>query len=135
MATSISELRGGSKELIGKLKGQGINNIDQLLAASKTRAARASLAQTVGVDSQVMLELANRADLARIKGIAGVFSDLLEEAGVDTVRELANRSAESLQAKLKTVNKEKKTSGRTPTAEMVSEWVQQAKSLPKTLEY
>lgn len=34
-----------------------------------------------------MLELANRADLARICAIAWVFGDLLQCAGVDTVKE------------------------------------------------
>lgn len=46
------------------------------------------MADCAGVAVEAMLELANRADLARIKGIAGVYSDLLEEAGVDTIKEL-----------------------------------------------
>jgi predicted flap endonuclease-1-like 5' DNA nuclease len=135
MPKSIDELRGASKDLVSKLKEQGISDVEQLLAAAKTTAARTSLAKTVGVDAKMILELANKADLARIKGVAGAFSDLLEEAGVDTVKELASRVPTSLAAKLETVNKEKKISGRMPTADMVTDWISQAKALPKTLEY
>ena len=47
-----------------------------------------------------MLELVNRADLARIKGIGEVYSNLLENAGVDTVLELSKRVPANLHAKL-----------------------------------
>ena len=83
----------------------------------------------------MILELANRADLARISGIAGVFSDLLEHAGVDTVKELATRNPDNLHAKLLEINAAKKLSGRAPSQGMVKDWVAQAKALPKLLEY
>jgi predicted flap endonuclease-1-like 5' DNA nuclease len=70
-----------------------------------------------------------------IKGVAGAFSDMLENAGVDTVKELAGRVPENLQAKLAEVNEKMKLSQRTPTIDMVADWVKQAKVLPKTLEY
>jgi hypothetical protein len=63
------------------------------------------------------------------------FSDLLENAGVDTVKELAGRVPENLQAKLVEVNEKMKLSQRIPTVEMVTDWVKQAKALLKTLEY
>ena len=87
------------------------------------------------MESRVILELANRADLARVRGIGGVFSDLLEQAGVDTVKELATRNPDNLHAKLVEVNADKKLAGRTPHQGMVKDWVAQAKELPKLLEY
>jgi len=135
MAISINKLRGMSAELAAKLKARGIVYSDQLLEAARTPAARKALAEQVGVESRVILELANRADLSRVWGIAGVFSDLLERAGVDTVKELATRNPENLHAKLVEINAEKKTAGRTPHQAMVKDWVAQAKSLPKLLEY
>jgi hypothetical protein len=65
-------------ELEAKLKQHGVGDSDQLLNASQTPAARHDLAKAMGVEVSVILELANRADLARVKGIGGVFSDLLE---------------------------------------------------------
>ncbi len=135
MAISISKLRGMSPELAAKLKERGIVYTDQLLDATKTPAQREELAKQLGVEPRVVLELANRADLARIKGIAGVFSDLLEHAGVDTVMELATRNPENLHATLVEVNAEKKLAGRTPPLSAVKDWVAQAKDLPRVLEY
>lgn len=135
MAISIGKLRGMSAELAARLKAKGIVYSDQLLEAARTPAGRKALAEQAGVESRVILELANRADLARVWGIAGVFSDLLEHAGVDTVKELATRNPDNLHASLVEINAEKKLAGRTPDLGMVKDWVAQAKDLPKLLEY
>jgi predicted flap endonuclease-1-like 5' DNA nuclease len=132
---AVKEVKGVTEELQPKLKEQGINDSDQLLKKAKTPAGRRELAGKLGVDPKVVLELANRADLVRIKGVAGVYSNLLENAGVDTVKELSGRVPENLQAKLAQVNEEMKLANRTPTVEMVKDWVSQAKALPKMLEY
>ena len=135
MTISIGKLRGMSAELAAKLKARGIVYSDQLLEAARTPAGRKDLAEQVGVESRVILELANRADLSRISGIAGVFSDLLEHAGVDTVKELATRNPANLHAKLVEINADRKLAGRTPALNMVKDWVAQSKALPKLLEY
>ena len=135
MAISIGKLKGTSTELDAKLKEQGIYNSDQLLRAAQTPAGRKALVEQVGVESRAILELANRADLARVRGIGGVFSNLLEQAGVDTVKELATRRSDNLHAKLLEVNAQNRLAGRAPTLDMVKDWVAQAKELPKLLEY
>ena len=135
MATLIGKLRGLSYELETKLRERGIRTSDQLLDAARTPAGRKELAAYAGVEARVILELANRADLARVKGIGGVFSDLLEHAGVDTVRELAIRRPDNLYAKLVEINTQKSLAGRAPTQTAVMEWVAQAKDLPRKLEY
>jgi predicted flap endonuclease-1-like 5' DNA nuclease len=135
MAISISKLRGVSAELAADLKARGIVYSDQLLDAARTPAGRKALAGQVGVVSRVILELANRADLTRVRGVAGVFSDLLEHAGVDTVKELATRNPDNLHAKLVEINAAEKLAGRTPPLSAVKDWVAQAQALPKLLEY
>jgi predicted flap endonuclease-1-like 5' DNA nuclease len=87
------------------------------------------------VEPRAILELANRADLARVRGVAGVFSDLLERAGVDTVKELATRNPDNLHAKVEEVNARERLSGRTPPWSAVKDWVAQAKVLPRILQY
>ena len=89
MSVIISKLRGMSDQLEARLQARGIRTSDQFLDLVRTPAGRKELADATGVESRMILELANRADLARVKGIGGVFSDLLEHAGVDTVKELA----------------------------------------------
>lgn len=135
MTIQINKFKGISYELKIELKKHGFNNSDQILEATRTPAGRQSLAESLGVDSQVVLELANRADLARVNGIGGVFSDLLEQAGVDTVKELATRRPDNLHAKLLEINFEKELAGRTPTLKAVQDWVTQAGELPRMLEY
>ena len=132
---NVSELRGATPALVAKLKVQQIGTDEAFLNAAKTPAARKELAKALGVETSAVLELANRADLARVVGIGQVFSDLLETSGVDTVKELANRVPENLLAKITEVNTAKKLAGRLPTLDQVKDWVAQAKKLPKVLEY
>lgn len=132
---AVANVKGVTADLAAKLTAQGIKDSDDLLEKCKTAAARRQVASTLGMDAKDVLELANRADLIRIKGVAGAFSDLLENAGVDTVAELAKRVPENLQQRLAEINAEKKITSRTPTLEMVTEWVTEAKTLPKMLEY
>ncbi len=135
MALSIKDLKGITADMVAKLQARGVHTTDEFLAAAGTESRRKELADIAGADTKAILELANRADLARIKGVAGVFSDLLEQAGVDTVVELSKRKPENLHEKLVAVNKEMKISHRDPRAEEVEDWVAQAKSLPRAIEY
>ena len=65
----------------------------------------------------------------RISGIGSEFSELLEAAGVDTVKELRNRNAGNLAAKMAEVNEQKKLTRTVPSEKTVAGWVDQAKSL------
>ncbi len=132
---NISEIRGMKAGLAAKFKAKGIATDEALLNAAKTPAQRKELGAAIGLDAGVVLEFANRADLARIVGIGEVFSDLLENAGVDTVKELSKRVPDNLLSKITEVNAAKKLAGRLPTLDQIKDWVEQAKKLPKILEY
>lgn len=131
---SISELQGVSPEIGDGLKKLGLNNSDKLLAAAAQPADRDAIAEKLGVDSRAVLELANRADLCRIKGVGRVYSDLLEFAGVDTVMELRNRNPANLHATIMEKASEHSVQ-RTPTAGDVENWVAQAKSMERAIHY
>jgi predicted flap endonuclease-1-like 5' DNA nuclease len=135
VAIAINQLRGMTPILEGDLQARGIYNTEQLLEAARTPGGRTALGEQVGVDTQRILELANRADLSRIEGVAGAYSDLLEQAGVDTVRELAGRNPGNLHAKLVAVNAERRLVRRLPSRNAVANWITQAKDLPRRLEY
>jgi predicted flap endonuclease-1-like 5' DNA nuclease len=83
----------------------------------------------------MILEWANHLDLYRIKGVGSEYSDLLEEAGVDTVVELAQRNPENLYQKLVEVNNAKKLVRKMPVQSQVADWIEQAKKLPRVLQY
>jgi len=93
------------------------------------------LAQKTGISETLVLEWVNMADLFRIEGIGEEYSDLLEEAGVDTVVELSKRVPENLHAKLKEVNEQKKLVQQLPTLDTVKKWIESAKTLPRKVEY
>lgn len=118
-----------------KLRGAGIRGTNDLLKKASTKKGRQALAELAGVSEKLVLEWVNHADLFRIKGVGPEYADLLEEAGVDTVVELAQRNPENLHAKMVEVNAEKKLVRRLPTLDMVKAWVAQAKQLPRVIEY
>ena len=134
MALRSAELFGVREDLAASLKAAGLTDSDKLLAAAATPADRKALAATLGVDEKEVLELANRADLARIKGVGKVYSDLLEWAGVDTVAELAQRNPDNLFEKIISAANEHFVQ-RLPRSQDVADWVAQAKALERKLFY
>ena len=135
MALAIGKLKGMTPELEAKFKALGLDTAEKFFESTLTPQSRQELAAAAGVQKESILELANRADLARIKGIAGVYGDLLEEAGVDTVKELKGRMAENLHAKLLEVNAAKNLTPKPPTLKNVQTWISLAKRRRKFLQY
>jgi hypothetical protein len=134
MKVRVDELKGATGELAAALKAAGIADSEQLLTAGGQPKGRAGLAAKLGVSERSVLELVNRADLSRIQGVAGVYSDLLEFAGVDTVAELRRRVPENLY--LKIVEKASQHSvKRIPRLDEVQSWVEQAKQLERAIYY
>jgi len=113
----------------------GITTTEALLEAATTPKQREGLAAKTGIGAKYILEWANLADLFRIRGVGSEYSDLLEEAGVDTVVELAKRNGENLFKALKETNDRKALVRRLPTVEQVADWIEQAKKLPRILTY
>ncbi len=135
MTTPLKDLRGASTSLVEALTAEGITDNEAFVDAAAAPDQRQSLAARCDTDVSTILELANRADLARIKGVSGVYSDLLENAGVDTVKELATRNPANLHQKLVETNDAMQLTQRPPTAAQVEAWIAQAKDLPKLLSY
>lgn len=135
MSKPIKEIEGIGPTYAEKLANIGINTVHALLDKGCTRTGRKELAEKTGISETLVLEWVNMADLFRIEGIGEEYSDLLEEAGVDTVVELSKRVPENLYAKLKEVNEQKKLVKQLPPLDMVKKWIEQAKTLPKKVEY
>lgn len=133
--TRISEIEGISRQFEDKLKAMGIRTEEDLLEASATREGRADLAERSDISEKTILKWANRADLARIKGIGREYADLLEAAGVDTVPELAQRKADHLLEKCVEINTVQKLVRKTPTLAQIEDWIAHAQKLPRILHY
>lgn len=129
MPYSVKDLKDLSDAFAAKLKDIGVGTTEDLLEKAGSSAGRKQLAEDLGTQASQILTWVNEADLMRISGVAEGFSQLLEAAGVDTVKELATRNAENLTAKIAEVNEQMKLTGRVPNQEMVAGWIEQAKSL------
>jgi predicted flap endonuclease-1-like 5' DNA nuclease len=131
----IEDIEGIGPQYAEKLRAAGIASVEKLLESGATAKGRDELAAKTGISLKMILTWVNHADLFRIKGIAGQFSELLEAAGVDTVPELAQRNAENLQSALAKANDEKKLSKTTPSLTQVTAWIAEAKTLPKVVQH
>jgi predicted flap endonuclease-1-like 5' DNA nuclease len=118
-----------------KLRDAGIRTVESLLKLGASRKGRRQLAEKTGISEKLILEWVNRADLMRIKGVGEEYSDLLEAAGVDTVRELAVRNPDNLHQAMLEVNQRKHLVRRAPVLVQVQNWISQAKSLPAIITY
>jgi predicted flap endonuclease-1-like 5' DNA nuclease len=74
-------------------------------------------------------------DLMRIKGVGEEFSELLEIAGVDTVKELAKRRANNLHQAMVDANTKRKLVRQLPGVSQVENWVSQAKTIEPMMKY
>lgn len=133
--SKIIDIEGIGPVYAGKLNSINIYTTSDLLEAGSTPLGRKELAEKTGISHELILEWVNIADLFRIKGVGEEYSDLLEEAGVDTVVELAKRVPENLHAKMLEVNEKKKLVRRPPTLNEVKQWIEEAKKLPRKIEY
>ncbi len=135
MAKTIESIEGIGPKFGEALRSAGVRTVDDLLEAGATKAARGALAEKTGISEVRVLKCVNMADLFRINGVASQYAELLECAGVDTVKELKHRNAENLAAKMAEVNDEKNLVRRTPSAKVVQHWISQAGKLPPKVTY
>ena len=131
----LIDVEGIGKVYAEKLGAAGIETTEKLLKACGSKRGRSSMAEKTGISEKLILEWVNLSDLYRIKGVGEQYSDLLEEAGVDTVAELAQRKPENLYNKMIEINEQKNLVNRAPWRSSVESWVKQAKELPRKVEY
>ena len=133
--TKLHAIEGIGPAYAAKLVEAGVKSVEALLETGKMPKGRQTLAEKSGIDAKRILEWVNRADLARVKGVGSQYADLLEAAGVDTVVELSRRRPDNLTVKMGEVNTEKNLVRRLPPLKSVTNWVEQAKALPRMVEY
>ncbi len=135
MSYKIIDIEGIGAAYAEKMLAAGIKTTDDLLAKCAKPAGRKALAEETGISPKLILTWTNHADLMRINGVGPQFSELLEAAGVDTVKELQHRVPANLQAKLEEVNAQKNLVNRVPSVAEVEKMIAQAKELPAAVEY
>ena len=135
MSYKIIDIEGVGDVYAEKLIAAGIEKVEDLLDKCAAPAGRAALAEQTGISPKLILKWTNHAALYRINGIGPQFAELLEAAGVDTVKELRHRVAANLAAKLLEVNEEKNLTNRVPVEKEIQKMIDQAKELEPRVTY
>jgi predicted flap endonuclease-1-like 5' DNA nuclease len=135
MDYKIIDIEGVGDVYAEKLIAAGINKASELLEKCAAPKGRKELAEATGISEKLILKWANHTDLYRINGVGPQFAELLEAAGVDTVKEFRHRVAENLQPKLAEVNEQKNICNRVPAVSEVQKMIDQAKELEPMMTY
>ena len=133
MSYGIEEIEGIGPSFAEKLMKAEIKTTEDLLKLCCDKSGRGKVAGTTSLSEGQLLKWANLADLMRISGIGPQYSELLEAAGVDTVKELRHRNAENLETKMGEVNEEKKLTRQVPKAKEIERWIATAKDTEPTI--
>jgi predicted RecB family nuclease len=129
MSYPITDIDGIDGEAATILKSVGIRSTERLLEAARTVRGRKMLAMKTGFDEKQLLCWANVADRMRIKGIRKEYAELLQAAGVDTVKELKYRNPANLAKAMSDANKKHKMVRLRPSEKVVGSWIENAKKL------
>ncbi|HAT8178566.1 TPA: DUF4332 domain-containing protein [Legionella pneumophila] len=129
----LIELEGIGPKYAEMLRRVGIESQEDLLRVCSGRRGRFRVAEQTGISHKLILKWTNQADLARVNGINEEYAELLEQAGVDSIPELAHCNPEQLYSSLKEKNEKCHLVQHIPGLSQVVTWVEQAKKLPRAV--
>ena len=135
MTYAIADLAVIEPEAAASLKQAGIRTTAKLLENAKDAKGRRKLAEKTGLPEKNILCWANLSDKMRIKGVGEDYANLLQAAGVDTVKELKYRIPERLAKAMAEANVRRKLVRVLPSDRAVVRWIDQAKKLPLKISY
>ena len=135
MSYPITDIEGIDGEAAKTLKSVGIRSTGRLLEAARTVKGRKALAEKTCIDEKQWLCWANGADRMRIKGISKEYAELLQAAGVNTVKDLKYRNPANLAKAMAEANKKRKMVRLLPSEKVVGRWIEHAKKLPLKITY
>src|SRR5450756_2949571 len=135
MSYPITDIDGIDGDAATILKSVGIRSTERLLEAARAVRGRKMLAMKTGFDEKQLLCWANVADRMRVKGIRKEYAELLQAAGVDTVKELKYRNPANLATAMADANKKRKMVRLLPSEKVVCRWIDSAKKLPLKITY
>lgn len=135
MSYPITDIEGIDGEVAATLKSVGIRSTARLLEKARDVKGRKELAEKTGLNEKQLLCWANGADRMRIKGVSREYAELLQAAGVDTVKELKYRNPANLAGAMAEANRKRKRVRVLPSEKLVCRWIEHAKKLPLKISY
>jgi len=92
----LDKFPGAPTAVVEKLEEQGIKNTRNLFARAQTAEQREAICQTANIPREALLELVCLADLSRAYGVGPVFASLLYDAGIHSIQEYREYSAQDI---------------------------------------
>ena len=135
MSYPITDIEGIDDDVATTFKSVGIRSTERLLEAARTVKRRKALAEKTGFPEKQLLCWANVADRMRVKGVSKEYAELLQAAGVDTVKELKYRNPANLASAMAEANRKRKMVRLLPSEKVVLRWIEDAKKLPLKISY
>lgn len=135
MSYPLTDIEGIDEAVAKTLKTAGVRSSERLLERASTARGRKALAKLTSIDEKRLLCWANMADRMRIKGVRREYAELLQAAGVDTIRELAYRNPRKLAEAMARANDKHKLVRLLPSEKAVTRWIDHAKKLPTKISY
>ena len=133
--TDIEKVEGIGPVHAKDLTKAGIHTTEDLLREGTTPTGRKEIEEVSGIPHKLILKWVNMVDLFRIKGVSEEYSELLEEAGVDTIPELSQRNPEHLYNMVVEINDKKNLVRLLPSENEIKDWIEQSKTLAKVIKY
>lgn len=132
---TLTQVVGMTQKDQEKVKKAGFKNTQTLQKQISTKKGRQELSKKINTVENKILTWANHIDLYRVKGVSFKYANLLHEAGVDTIPELAQRNAQNLAQKMQEVNEKKNYVKTKPSSAKAQDWIDQAKKLSKVVSH
>ena len=124
----IIEIEGIGAKFGQKLEKGGISNIEDLIPLSRKEIKE--LAEKLDISEKLLDKWQEHADLMRIKGVGPQYSEALNEIGIDSVKELAQRNPENTLERIEKLDKEKPDVIRKlPELDDIKDWIEEAKKI------
>ena len=131
----LKNFLGVNPDYCARLEAVGIKNTGQMLKAGRTPSRRREIAGEANVPLTAVIELVKLSDLARLPGVKGVRARLYYDACVDTVEKLASFESEALLRLTSEFVERTGFPGIAPLPKEVSSTIENARKIPKIVEY
>jgi hypothetical protein len=135
MSYPLTDIDGIDRDIATILKSAGVRSSKSLLEAAATARGRKHLANRTKLSERQLLKWANVAHFMSIRGVSREYADLLQKAGVDTVKELKYRNPAKLVEAMAQANRARKLVRVLPSEKRVVNWIGDAKKLPPKITY
>lgn len=132
MTYKIEQIEGIGSHYAERLGAADVRTTEDLLRRCATPDGRMQLGMKTDISTSQLQTWSHQADLMRVSGIGSEFGQLLETAGVESVKQLGMRDPENITFLLQRVNDEKQLTRVVPPVRTVSKWIHRAKMLEPT---